>query len=710
MIPILLCFLFSFDLSFSQDNKALGSWHIIGGPGSTDLMGVWGFSYDNVYMGGIYGTILHYDGESFEQMDVPTTSMIYDFWGSSSSHLFASGGGMHIWDGNTWQNQTNPAYQSMRSIWGSDSANIFCVGTVGGIVHSSGLGWTLMSSPTTNQLFGLWGIDSFHVYAAGFDGTVISYNGSDWAILPVPTSRHLRSVWGTSEAGVFVVGDSGTIIYYNGFSWTEMFSPTTEDLYGVSGSSYSNVFAVGLNGTICHFDGSDWTTMTSPTAENLIGVWVADSIDAYAVGHSSIKLRYYTDQDSDGIPYNNDNCPDVYNPYQINSDSDSYGDSCDNCPFIANEDQNDSDYDGHGDSCDVCPGYDDYLDSDGDDWPDGCDNCPNVYNPDQSLDADGDSIGDPCDNCASNYNPLQEDIDADLVGNICDNCPEIFNPDQSDIDGDNVGDSCDWICSDANGDGTINIFDITFLISYLYLNGPPPDPLESADINYDRTINIFDITNLISYLYLNGSDPYCGPEFSTVADIDGYVYRTVKIGDQWWMAENLKVARYRNGDSIPKVTGTSEWADFNTGAYCNFDNDEGHVATYGRLYNWYAVDDSRSIAPEGWHIPSDSEWQILADYLGGDLVAGGKMKEKGTIHWTDPNYDATNESGFTCLPGGFRNIDGSFADMFDEAYFWSSTEVNSSRSRCRSLYYFSSELNRSYNYKRMGFSIRCIKD
>jgi uncharacterized protein (TIGR02145 family) len=196
----------------------------------------------------------------------------------------------------------------------------------------------------------------------------------------------------------------------------------------------------------------------------------------------------------------------------------------------------------------------------------------------------------------------------------------------------------------------------------------------------------------------------------TVTDIDGNVYRTVKIGEQWWLAENLKVTHYRNGDAIPNVTDGTEWSGLTTGVYCNYDNNESFVSTYGRLYNWHAVNDSRNIAPAGWHVSRDEEWQSLVDYLGGDAVAGGKMKEAGYSHWQSPNTGATNESGFSALPGGYRDLDGYFNEMGYSAVFWSSTEDRPSIAWFRSLYYLHSGVYRSGNYKRSGFSVRLVRD
>jgi uncharacterized protein (TIGR02145 family) len=207
----------------------------------------------------------------------------------------------------------------------------------------------------------------------------------------------------------------------------------------------------------------------------------------------------------------------------------------------------------------------------------------------------------------------------------------------------------------------------------------------------------------------------------TVTDIDGNVYKTIKIGDQVWMAENLKVTHYRNGDPIPNVTDVGTWGDLTTGAYCNFDNNEGHVATYGRLYNWYAVDDSRNIAPEGWHVPTDADWKQLEMYLGMSQAEadgkgwrgtdeGGKLKETGTTHWASPNTGATNESGFSALPGGYRHSSGSFTSMGGRANFWSSTGISSGYAWGRTLSCYCSQVSRNNYDKHYGCSVRCVRD
>lgn len=199
-------------------------------------------------------------------------------------------------------------------------------------------------------------------------------------------------------------------------------------------------------------------------------------------------------------------------------------------------------------------------------------------------------------------------------------------------------------------------------------------------------------------------------ESDPVTDIDGNVYRTVQIGDQIWMAENLKVTRYRNGDAIPEITSGATWIGRTAGARCSYDNSAANASIYGFLYNWHAAIDQRGIAPEGWHVPSNDEWQTLADYLGGIADAGGKLKEKGTSHWNNPNNYATNETGFTGLPGGYRENNGDFVFLGSVGYFWTTSESNTLLSWYRKLYGTLSMLDSGFMFKYYGFSLRCIKD
>jgi uncharacterized protein (TIGR02145 family) len=208
-------------------------------------------------------------------------------------------------------------------------------------------------------------------------------------------------------------------------------------------------------------------------------------------------------------------------------------------------------------------------------------------------------------------------------------------------------------------------------------------------------------------------------------DADGNTYTTVTIGTQVWMKENLKVSKYRNGDPIGEVSDAGQWAAiWNNGtptgraAWCYYNNDAANNTTYGKLYNWYAVADPRGLCPTGWHVPSDAEWTILENFLGGASVAGGKMKSTGTIEagtglWYAPNQDATNSSGFTAFPGGYRYYGGTVAFGSNGAW-WSSTEFSSTPSTYawfRGVGRNGANSGRShYGHKTSGYSVRCLRD
>jgi uncharacterized protein (TIGR02145 family) len=198
--------------------------------------------------------------------------------------------------------------------------------------------------------------------------------------------------------------------------------------------------------------------------------------------------------------------------------------------------------------------------------------------------------------------------------------------------------------------------------------------------------------------------------YGTMTDQQGNVYKTIVIGSQEWMAENLKTTIYRNGDAIANVIDNTQWSNLTTGAWCSYNNDSQYDCPYGKLYNWYAAADSRSVCPTGWHVPTDAEWTILTTFLGGPSSAGGKMKSTGTQHWLSPNAEATNESGFSGLPAGGRSSLGASNDLGGYGIWWSSSELPASYAWYRSLDYNSGEVIRFNFIKRNGFSVRCIKD
>ncbi len=182
----------------------------------------------------------------------------------------------------------------------------------------------------------------------------------------------------------------------------------------------------------------------------------------------------------------------------------------------------------------------------------------------------------------------------------------------------------------------------------------------------------------------------------------------ITIGTQAWMLKNLNVDHYRNGDLIPHVMDKDEWSKLTTGAWCYYDNNPANGKIYGKLYNWYAVNDSRKLAPEGWHVPSDAELSKLTGYLGGEKEAGGKLK--ATTLWNSPNTGATNESRFTAFPGGYRDLNGYFGLIGKYGAFWSASESSSFNAWSRDLYYDNSGVVRNYSSKGIGFSIRCVRD
>ena len=216
------------------------------------------------------------------------------------------------------------------------------------------------------------------------------------------------------------------------------------------------------------------------------------------------------------------------------------------------------------------------------------------------------------------------------------------------------------------------------------------------------------------------------PSAGTVKDADGNKYNTVKIGNQVWMVENLKTTKYNDGTDILNVTSNTQWADLTTGAYCNYDNLESNAEIYGRLYNWYAVNTDK-LAPKGWHVPTDDDWTILENYL----IANGYNYD-GTLdedkiakslcaktNWELSDEDGTpgaapennNSTGFTALPGGYRDgSDGYFGLIGEYGGWWSSTEDGGYYAHYRSLYYYRKDLNRNHNDKGNGFSVRLVRD
>lgn len=204
-----------------------------------------------------------------------------------------------------------------------------------------------------------------------------------------------------------------------------------------------------------------------------------------------------------------------------------------------------------------------------------------------------------------------------------------------------------------------------------------------------------------------------------VVDAEGNVYETVKIGKQEWMAENLKSAKFCNEDEIFLVEDSAQWSNLSESAAAIYMNDIENEAIYGRLYNWYAVNDIRNICPCGWHVPSDFDWTVLITYIDSlaipyvhgvqSYTAGGKMKDKSNEYWQDPNAEATNTIGFSGLPGGLRLSNGAFSAIGLNGYWWSTKDSEANTAWSRNLFYDFGYVGRGYSPKNVGFSVRCIK-
>jgi uncharacterized protein (TIGR02145 family) len=239
------------------------------------------------------------------------------------------------------------------------------------------------------------------------------------------------------------------------------------------------------------------------------------------------------------------------------------------------------------------------------------------------------------------------------------------------------------------------------------------------------TFNDTGLTPSTSYIYRvysyneGGKSPVYSNELTLTTNS---TIPSITIGTQVWTTKNLDVAAYSDGTVIPQVTDPTAWANLTTGAWCYYNNDSATGTTYGKLYNWYAVvgiwneasktdvTQRKKLAPTGYHIPSDAEWTTLTTYLGGESIAGGQMKATGTSLWASPNTNATNTSGFTGLPGGFRNNLGTFNFIGSSGFWWSSTENNTLNAWYRLLHYNIGSAGRANFYKERGFSVRYLRD
>ena len=216
-------------------------------------------------------------------------------------------------------------------------------------------------------------------------------------------------------------------------------------------------------------------------------------------------------------------------------------------------------------------------------------------------------------------------------------------------------------------------------------------------------------TNEVGTAYSNQIKLTTNTASTTISDIEGNTYNTINIGNQIWMTSNLSTSRFRNGVYIPYILNSTQWATTKSPALSFYNHDNNFESNYGKQYNWYAVADPQGLCPVGWHIPTNSDWTILSDNLGGLNLAGGRMKNAGTTFWIFPS-NGTNSSGFNGLPGGFRNVDGTFGILLHNAYWWSATDENEQKAFSRSIVYTDNVLSVNSSLKNQGFSVRCLKD
>ena len=230
----------------------------------------------------------------------------------------------------------------------------------------------------------------------------------------------------------------------------------------------------------------------------------------------------------------------------------------------------------------------------------------------------------------------------------------------------------------------------------------PQDAATKAYVDYkiDQLITALENINML----------YTSDTTGILVDIDGNVYDIIKIGTQWWMAENLRVEHFNDGEEIPEITGSGEWNSTSSPGYCWFNNDKpSYIEPYGALYNWFVVD-TEKICPTGWHVPSSNETDILIDQCGGPENAGAILKEEGLEHWLSPNEGATNATGFTAVAAGFRNYVGTFDNFGETMTLWTSTSPGSGWGNTIVLTWIGTQAGSTMGNQHDGYSVRCVKD
>jgi uncharacterized protein (TIGR02145 family) len=246
-------------------------------------------------------------------------------------------------------------------------------------------------------------------------------------------------------------------------------------------------------------------------------------------------------------------------------------------------------------------------------------------------------------------------------------------------------------------------FDLCFRFSYFYETTVDPKYLKMKN----AVSSLIVISGTLIFIFYGCNKKEDEP--ANVSDIEGNSYKTVTIGAHIWMAENLKTTKYNDGTDIPLIEDAATWHGLTSGGLCWYNNSSEQKSTYGALYNGYTVT-SGKLCPVNWHIPSLEELKELREYSGDTIAAGGTMKETGTEHWFNPNYGADNKSGFSARGSGIRYFEGTYSSLLYFTGFWSSTEIQTDEQWYISFYYNDARARLSYQTKKSGFSVRCVKD
>ena len=416
--------------------------------GDASCLDVWGSSENNVYVLSHtgYAHILHYDGSTWTEMDIPYPAphhlLPLGIWGSSENDIFVVGrlesnGIILHYDGSTWAEMPNPNTASIIwDVWGSSATNVFAAGTYVfcgpdcettiTIFHYDGNSWSEMYSETiegvteTNCVYGCSETDIFVAVGNFPDGYILNYDGTVWSEMDFGYYNEIHDFWCAPDGGVYAVGKYGHIYYYDGSTWTDTGAWSVQDLYSIWGTSNTNIFAGGAwnVNTILQFNGTNWHEIYGgENYQNINSIWGSSSTDVFFVGGYGTILHYNGDADDDGIIDDDDNCRYTNNPSQSDLDGDGLGNLCDNCPQVSNVYQEDSDGDLVGDVCDNCPNVSNFNqeDTDADEIGDACDNCPSTpsINQEDSYPPQGNGIGDVCD-CEGDFS-CDGNVDADDV-------------------------------------------------------------------------------------------------------------------------------------------------------------------------------------------------------------------------------------------------------------------------------------------------------